>query len=70
MFENSDVLKTAILEGKGTSELAKIIRAQGMLSMAEDGLLKVLEGITTISEVQRVTLLDVNLLDDEIDSQA
>ncbi len=55
MFTNSDELKEGILAEKGTTELFKIVRKQGMLTMGEDGILKVLRGETTLSEVGRVT---------------
>jgi type IV pilus assembly protein PilB len=55
MFTNSDELKEAILADKSTPELFKIVRKQGMLTMGEDGILKVLRGETTLSEVGRVT---------------
>lgn len=59
MFTNSDELKDAILAGKSAGDLFKIVRAQGMLTMGEDGALKVLRGVTTLSEVERVT--DISL---------
>jgi len=55
MFENSDELKDQILSGASTSELFEIVRKQGMLTMGEDGVLKVLRGLTTLSEIERVT---------------
>ncbi len=55
MFINSDELKEAILAEKSAGELFKIVRAEGMLTMGEDGVLKVLRGATTLSEVERVT---------------
>ncbi len=54
MFINNDDLKEAILAEKSTTELYKIVRAQGMLTMGEDGVVKVLRGVTTLSEVERV----------------
>ncbi len=54
IFMNSDELKEAILSEKSSNELFKIVRAQGMLTMGEDGVLKVLRGTTTLSEVERV----------------
>ena len=54
MFINSDELKEAILAEKSTPELFRIVRAQGMLTLGEDGILKVLRGITTLNEVERV----------------
>jgi len=38
-----------------TSELQDKAVANGMITMAQDGILKVLEGVTTIEEVERVT---------------
>ncbi|HLM83875.1 MAG TPA: GspE/PulE family protein [Candidatus Bathyarchaeia archaeon] len=38
-----------------TSEVEELARSQGMITMAQDGLLKVLEGLTTMEEVERVT---------------
>jgi type IV pilus assembly protein PilB len=55
MFENSDELQDKILSGSTTNELFKVVRAQGMLTMGEDGVMKVLRGITTLSEIERVT---------------
>lgn len=55
MFENSDELQDKILSGATTSELFTVVRRQGMLTMGEDGVLKVLRGLTTLNEVERVT---------------
>lgn len=55
IFVNSDELKEAILAEKSTPELFKVVRSQGMLTLGEDGVLKVLRGATTLNEVERVT---------------
>ncbi|MFT7184004.1 MAG: type IV pilus assembly protein PilB [Oceanicoccus sp.] len=55
MFENTDELQDKILSGASTSELFKIVRKQGMTTMGEDGVMKVLRGLTTLSEIERVT---------------
>ncbi|MCX6766549.1 MAG: GspE/PulE family protein [Candidatus Moranbacteria bacterium] len=45
-----------LLGGKFDEEkLRQIAQKQGMVSMKQDGILKVLEGITTLEEVERVT---------------
>lgn len=54
-FENTDELKDLILSGAPTSELFKLLRKNGMLTMGEDGVIKVLRGATTLEEVERVT---------------
>jgi type II secretory ATPase GspE/PulE/Tfp pilus assembly ATPase PilB-like protein len=38
-----------------TSEVEELAVSQGMITMTQDGILKVLEGITTMEEVERVT---------------
>lgn len=52
-----DEIKRLILDGASPEELKKQARAQGMLTMREDGLLKVIAEITTLEEVERVTQL-------------
>ena len=65
MFENTDKLKDLILSGASTSNLFKEIRANGMLTMGEDGILKVLRGITTLEEIERVTNIAAQVPEDE-----
>lgn len=36
-------------------ELRKVVKAQGMTNMKQDGIIKVLQGLTTLEEVERVT---------------
>lgn len=43
-----------ILKNPSTAELRKLAVRKGMLPMAQDGLIKVLKGTTTIEEVERV----------------
>lgn len=50
-------LREAVLDNKTPRELMAIARTKGFLTMAEDGLLKVLAGQTTYEEVSRVTLV-------------
>ncbi len=55
MFVNDDNLKEKILAGVSTGELFHYLRTTGMLTMGEDGVVKVLRGLTTLDEVERVT---------------
>ena len=48
-------MEDLITHGPTTSEVEELARAQGMITMVQDGILKVLEGITTMEEVERVT---------------
>ena len=53
----SETLRKDILEAESISEydIQKMAQKEGMLSMRQDGLLKAMEGITTLDEVLRVT---------------
>jgi type IV pilus assembly protein PilB len=52
----SEELRDAILRNVPTAELRELAQSQGMKSLRQSGLLKVLDGTTTIEEVLRVTL--------------
>ena len=47
-------LKELIVSGGSEIEIEKLARANGMRTMFEDGLEKVLNGITSLDEVKRV----------------
>jgi type IV pilus assembly protein PilB len=48
-------LSNLIAKRPTEEEILKVARKQGMISMEEDGILKVLSGITSLEEVMRVT---------------
>ena len=50
-----DTMEEFILSGPSTSALKNFAVKKGMLTMYQDGLLKVLEGTTTMEEIERVT---------------
>ena len=58
IFVSNDELQRMIYENAGTSQLRDTARAQGMRTMREDGLRKVLTGMTTIEEVVSITVGD------------
>ncbi len=51
----NDSLRKLIMQHAGMGELEEAARASGMRTMYEDGLIKALQGATTIEEVLRVT---------------
>ncbi len=51
----SDRLRRLVMRHAGMGELEQQARREGMRTMYEDGLVKALEGVTTIEEVLRVT---------------
>lgn len=55
VLEMSGKIKELIMKRASSDELAKAAEGEGMTTMLEDGVDKVLRGITTIAEVLRVT---------------
>jgi general secretion pathway protein E len=51
----NDALRKLVMQHAGMGEIEAAARAQGMRTMYEDGLMKALQGLTTIEEVLRVT---------------
>jgi len=55
VLENTDAMQKLIFtENTSMAEFKKIAESQGMLTMAQDGLLKALDGVTDVEEVFRV----------------
>jgi len=54
-FLNDPEIEAFILKSPSISELKELARAKGMVTMREDGLIKVLHGITTIEEITKTT---------------
>jgi type IV pilus assembly protein PilB len=52
----TEELRTIILKGGQTAEIREMAQSQGMKTLRQAGLTKVLEGTTTVEEVLRVTL--------------
>ncbi|MEK7385087.1 MAG: ATPase, T2SS/T4P/T4SS family, partial [candidate division NC10 bacterium] len=52
----TEEIRNAILRNAPTAELRELARSQGMKSLRQSGLMKVLDGTTTVEEVLRVTL--------------
>ena len=50
----SEKISRLILENASSADIERQAKTEGMITMKEDGYLKVLQGITTIEEVLRV----------------
>jgi type II secretory ATPase GspE/PulE/Tfp pilus assembly ATPase PilB-like protein len=50
----SDEIKSALSESISEYDVRELAKKQGMVTMKQDGLLKVLDGDTTVEEIQRV----------------
>lgn len=58
MLEVDFEIKDLILNNASTTKMIEAARRKGMITMREDGILKVLKGITTLEEVHRVTSIN------------
>ncbi len=58
LLKVNDKIQRLILEKKDANIIREVARSQGMRTLREDGWLKVKQGITTISEVLRVTQME------------
>ena len=52
----SEQLKEMVVSNEPQAELTRVAREEGMLTLREDGLIKVREGLTSIAEVARVAV--------------
>jgi len=58
VFEITEEIQDLILKRSTSAEIQKAAQLQGMVTMREDGYLKALAGMTTLSEVNRVAAAD------------
>jgi type IV pilus assembly protein PilB len=58
VFSISEPIQELILKHATSAEIEKAAKAQGMVSMREDGYLKALAGHTTLTEINRVASAD------------
>ena len=56
MLENTDEIKKLIKKKEGTETIAQTATNQGMTTLKQDGILKVFDGLTDLSEVRRVCI--------------
>jgi len=54
MTMNKDIEKIILSGQTSEYEMREVARKHGMITMAQDGLLKALDGITTVEEVFRM----------------
>jgi type IV pilus assembly protein PilB len=57
-MEMKETLGNAVVSRKTTTEIKKLARRTGMRTLREAGVRKIIEGITTVSEVLAVTFED------------
>ena len=54
---NSEI-EHILAQNPGKNEIKKIFKTQGLLTLAQDGVIKILNGLTTMEELKRVVDLD------------
>ena len=59
VFSVSSEIQELILKRSTSSEIQKMAKTQGMITMREDGYLKALDNMTTLNEVNRVAAADI-----------
>jgi general secretion pathway protein E/type IV pilus assembly protein PilB len=60
IFQIDDEIQKMIFEKSPTNELRQRAREMGMRTLREDGLRKAVAGVTTLEEVMRVTMGDID----------
>ena len=50
----TDDIRNLIIEGRSSLDVYAKLRENGYLTMKEDGLIKMLQGLTTLDELRRV----------------
>ena len=50
----TEAIERLIVERKSADEIGRVARAEGMCSLRDDGIQRVLEGLTSVEEISRV----------------
>jgi type II secretory ATPase GspE/PulE/Tfp pilus assembly ATPase PilB-like protein len=58
LLDLSDRIREMIIDRRPTSEIKRIAREEGMITLRESGLAKARLGITTLREINKVTFVD------------
>ena len=66
LLQTTDHIRTLLMQGETSTEIRRASRLQGMTTMREDAWLKVLQGITTVEEVNRATRADEPLKHEKV----
>jgi type IV pilus assembly protein PilB len=58
LMDLTDHIREMIVDRRPTSEIKRVARDEGMITLRESGLAKVRAGITTVKEINKVTFVD------------
>ncbi|MEE8184189.1 MAG: pilus assembly protein PilB, partial [Acidobacteriota bacterium] len=58
LLDMSDKIREMILERKSAAEIKKAAREEGLLTLRESAVARLLEGQTTLKEINKVTFVE------------
>ncbi len=58
LLDLTDRIREMIVDRRPTSEIKRIAREEGMITLRESGLAKIRSGITTLKEINKVTFVE------------
>jgi type IV pilus assembly protein PilB len=58
LLDLTDRIREMIVDRRPTSEIKRIAREEGMITLRESGLAKIREGVTTLKEINKVTFVE------------
>jgi type IV pilus assembly protein PilB len=58
LLDLTDRIREMIIDRRPTSEIKRVAREEGMITLRESGLAKIREGLTTLREINKVTFVD------------
>src|SRR5712675_1914761 len=58
LLDLTDRIREMIVDRRPTSEIKRIAREEGMITLRESGLAKIRDGITTVKEINKVTFVE------------
>ncbi|HKW58001.1 MAG TPA: GspE/PulE family protein [Candidatus Acidoferrum sp.] len=58
LLDLTDRIREMIVDRRPTSEIKRVAREEGMITLRESGLAKIRAGITTVKEINKVTFVD------------
>jgi type IV pilus assembly protein PilB len=58
LLDLTDRIREMIVDRRPTSEIKRIAREEGMITLRESGLVKIREGITSVKEINKVTFVE------------
>jgi type IV pilus assembly protein PilB len=58
LLDLTDRIREMIVDRRPTSEIKRIARDEGMITLRESGLSKIRAGITTVKEINKVTFVE------------